>query len=98
VNGLSRRPKGLSRGLAAVGQRQLKRAPTPIEFTQAALQTGGMAKKPEPPQLATWSIYKIAARQTWIGAVEASDEAVAIEKAAEQFKVPATKLMATRRQ
>jgi hypothetical protein len=33
----------------------------------------------------------------WIGEVEAPDEATAIEKAAEQFKVPATKLMATRR-
>jgi hypothetical protein len=33
----------------------------------------------------------------WIGEVEAADERAAIEKAAEQFRVPATKLMATRR-
>jgi hypothetical protein len=32
-----------------------------------------------------------------MGEVEASDERAAIEKAAEQFKVPATKVMATRR-
>jgi hypothetical protein len=32
----------------------------------------------------------------WIGEVEAPDEAAAIEKAAEQFNVPATKLMVTR--
>jgi hypothetical protein len=57
----------------------------------------GMAKKPEPPKLIGWSIYKIAAKQTWVGEVDAPDEAAAIEKAAAQFKVPATKLMATRR-
>jgi hypothetical protein len=32
-----------------------------------------------------------------MGEVEASDERAAIEKVAEQFKVPATKVMATRR-
>jgi hypothetical protein len=32
-----------------------------------------------------------------MGEVEAADEHAAIEEAAEQFKVPATKLMATRR-
>ena len=56
-----------------------------------------MEKKPEPPQPTTWAIHKLAAKQTWLGEVEAPDEAAAIEKAAEQFKVPATKLMATRR-
>jgi hypothetical protein len=45
----------------------------------------------------TWSIYKIAAKQTWVSEVEAVDEAAAIEKAAAQYKVPATRLMATRR-
>ncbi len=56
-----------------------------------------MAKKPEPPQPISWSIYRAAHKAIWIGEVEAPDEAAAIEKAAEQFKVPATKLMATRR-
>ena len=35
----------------------------------------GMAKKPEPPPPIAWTIYKIAARQTWMGTVEAPDEA-----------------------
>jgi hypothetical protein len=56
-----------------------------------------MAKKPEPPQPIRWSIYKIAAKQTWVGEVEAADEAAAIEKAAAEYKVPASKLMAIRR-
>ena len=41
-----------------------------------------MVKKPEPPKLTTWSIYKIAAKQTWVGEIEAVDEHSAIEKAA----------------
>ena len=57
-----------------------------------------MAKKPEPPKPTTsWTVYKIAAKQTWIGTVEAPDEAEAIEKAAAEFKVPATKLHAVPR-
>jgi hypothetical protein len=56
-----------------------------------------MAKKLEPSKPISWSIYKIAAKQTWLGEVEAPDEAAAIEKAAAEYKVPATKLMATRR-
>jgi hypothetical protein len=57
----------------------------------------GVVKKPEPPKPITWGIYKIAAKQTWMGEVEAPDEATAIERAAAEFKVPAMKLMATRR-
>jgi hypothetical protein len=53
-----------------------------------------MLKKPEPPQPPRWTIYKIAAKQTWVG--EVADEHGAIEKAAE-FKLPATKLYAVRR-
>jgi hypothetical protein len=53
-----------------------------------------MAKKPEPPQPITWTIYKIAAKQTWAGTVEAVDEASAIEKAGAEFRLPATKLHA----
>jgi hypothetical protein len=48
-----------------------------------------MAKKPEPPKLTTWTIYKLAANAERLGTVEALDEAAAIEKA--------TKLMAIRR-
>jgi membrane-bound lytic murein transglycosylase B len=57
----------------------------------------GMAKKPEPQKPTNWTIYKIAAKQTWVGTVEAADEAKAIEKAAAEFRVPATKLHAVRR-
>jgi hypothetical protein len=56
-----------------------------------------MAKKPEPPKPTTWTIYKIAVRQERLGTVEAADEATAIEKAAPEFKVPATRLMVVRR-
>jgi hypothetical protein len=56
-----------------------------------------VARKPEPPQPARWAIYKIAAKQTWIGEVEAVDEREAIEKAAKEFKQPAAKLHAVRR-
>jgi hypothetical protein len=57
----------------------------------------GMAKKPEPTPPLRWTIYKVAARQTWVGEVEATNEAEAIEKAAKEFKQHATKLMAVRR-
>jgi hypothetical protein len=55
-----------------------------------------MAKKPEPPKPTTWSIYKISSKGVWLGEVEASDEAAAIEKAAAKFKVLANRLMALR--
>jgi hypothetical protein len=55
-----------------------------------------MAKKPEPPKPLSWKIYKIAAKAVWIGEVEAPNEAAAIEKAAAESRVPATKLMAVR--
>jgi hypothetical protein len=58
-----------------------------------------MAKKssePQPAPLPLWTIYRAAHKAVWIGEVEAADEHAAIEEAAEQFKVPATKLMATR--
>jgi len=56
-----------------------------------------MSRKPEPPQPTTWIIFKIAAKQTWLGTVEAADEREAIEKAAKEFEVPATKLVAVSR-
>jgi hypothetical protein len=56
-----------------------------------------MARKPEPPKRTTWTIYKIAAKQTRLGEIEAADEREAIQKAAEEFKQPTTKLYAVRR-
>jgi hypothetical protein len=53
-----------------------------------------MPRKPQSPPLPPrWSIYKLAARQTWIGEVEAASEA---EKAAAKFKLYAPKPMAVR--
>jgi hypothetical protein len=40
-------------------------------------------------------VARVAAQ--WVGTVEAPDEQTAIQTAAEQFKVPASKLMAVRR-
>jgi hypothetical protein len=56
-----------------------------------------MAKKPEPPKPTTSTVYKIAAKQIRLGIVEAADERQAIQKAAEEFKQPATKLYPVRR-
>jgi hypothetical protein len=56
-----------------------------------------MAKKPEPPKPASWTIYKIATKAERLGAVEAPDEATAIEKGAAEFGVSAKRLMAIRR-
>jgi hypothetical protein len=56
-----------------------------------------MAKKPAPPNPIVWSIYKIAAKAVRLGTVEAANEAAAMEKAATEFKIPATRLMAIRR-
>jgi hypothetical protein len=59
-----------------------------------------VARKPQapPPQPATWTIYKVAAKQTRLGEVEAADEREAVEKAAKEFGQHATKLIAVRRQ
>jgi hypothetical protein len=56
-----------------------------------------MAKKPQPPKPTIWNVYKIASKAVWLGEVEATDEAAAMEKAAAEFKVPVTRLMAIRR-
>jgi len=37
--------------------------------------------KPQPPAVSTWAIYKVAAKQTWVGEVEAADEREAMRKA-----------------
>lgn len=53
--------------------------------------------QPESPKPVVWNVYKLANKAVWLGAVEAPDEAAAIEKAAAEFKVPAKTLMALRR-
>jgi hypothetical protein len=57
----------------------------------------GMAKKPETPQLSIWDIFKIAKKSVWLGSVEASDKAAAIEKGAQEFKTEAWRLYAVQR-
>jgi hypothetical protein len=55
------------------------------------------SKLPEPPKPLVWNVYKFASKAVWLGAVEAPDEATAMEKAAVEFKVAAKRLMAIRR-
>jgi hypothetical protein len=53
----------------------------------------GMAKQPpEQTKPTRWEIFKIASKSVWIGSVEAPDEASAILKAAEEFKIDARRL------
>jgi hypothetical protein len=57
-----------------------------------------MAKKLEPPpQPPIWDVYRAAAKLRPLGTVEAADADEAIEKAAKEFKVIASKLIAVRR-
>jgi hypothetical protein len=56
-----------------------------------------MARKPEPPLPTRWDIFKPAAKGKLLGTIEAADADEPIEKAAQEFKVPVTKLIAVRR-
>jgi hypothetical protein len=57
-----------------------------------------MIGKPQlAPQTTGWAIYRAIHRAVWLGTIEATDEADAIEKAAEKFKEDQAKLMAVRR-
>jgi hypothetical protein len=51
------------------------------------------SSQPEPPQT-TWTIYKFASRLQWVRTVKATDKREAIEKAAKEFGLDPTKLMA----
>jgi hypothetical protein len=58
----------------------------------------GMAKQPNKPQAPTlWDIFKAANKARPLGTVEAADEDEAIEKAAKEYKVIASKLIAVAR-
>jgi hypothetical protein len=56
-----------------------------------------MAKKPKPPPLSSWDVFKIAKKAVWLGTVEAPDKAAAIEKAAQEFNADAWRLYAVQR-
>jgi hypothetical protein len=53
----------------------------PAAGTYLAADSGGRAKKPEPPKLINWTVYKIANKRVWLGDIEAPDEGAALEKA-----------------
>jgi hypothetical protein len=53
-----------------------------------------MPRKPEPPPLSTWDVYKLASKAVWLATVEATDEHDAIERVASERNFPANKLMA----
>ena len=55
-----------------------------------------MAKQPTTPPL-IWDVHKAASKAKWITTVEAADADEAIEKAATEFKVIASKLIAVLR-
>jgi hypothetical protein len=55
-----------------------------------------MAEKPQPEPI-VWSIFQVAANAVRLGTVEAPDKTAAIETGAQEFKVPANRLMAVRR-
>jgi hypothetical protein len=78
----------------SLGRRQQKTAQL---GTALPCYTADLAKKPEPPKPIIWNVYKIASKAVWLGAVEATDETAAMEKAAAEFKVPANRLLAIRR-
>ena len=56
-----------------------------------------MAKKPEPPKLVTWDVYRTASEPKIVGSVQAADVDEAVLKAAQEFKVDAWRLIAVQR-
>jgi hypothetical protein len=57
-----------------------------------------MPRKPEPPPLSTFDVFKLAKKAMWLATVEATDERDAIERVARERNIPAYRLIATRRQ
>jgi hypothetical protein len=68
-----------------------------IERTSLAANPAGMAKKPEPPRLVTWDVYRAAHKPKIVGSVYAADADEAVQKAAQEFKVDAWPLIAAER-
>ena len=56
-----------------------------------------MAKRPEPPRLMTWDVYRAAHKPKIVGSVQAANAAEAVQKAAQEFKVDAWRLIAVAR-
>jgi hypothetical protein len=64
-----------------------------FEGTAPMEHTPAMPSKP----LLRWSILVLRAKAVWLGDVEATSEAEAIAKGAEEFKQPKERLMAVKR-
>jgi hypothetical protein len=47
-----------------------------------------MAKKPEPPLLSTFDVFRVAHKAIWLGTVEASDERDAIQGVIRERDIP----------
>jgi hypothetical protein len=56
-----------------------------------------MPRKPEPPPISSFDVFKIASKAVWLATIEATDQRDAIERVAKERNVPASKLIATRR-
>jgi hypothetical protein len=52
---------------------------------------------PEPPRPTRWNIYRVAGTARRLGTVEAAGLTEAIQKATEQFKIIASRLIAVER-
>ena len=58
----------------------------------------GMPRKPEPPPLSSFDVFKLASKAVWLATVEATDELDAIKKVSKKRRIRAYRLIATRRQ
>jgi hypothetical protein len=56
-----------------------------------------MPRKPDPPPLSTFDVYKLARKGVLLATIEATDERDAIKKVAKERNIPAYRLIATRR-
>jgi hypothetical protein len=90
-----------SRALSGTSQRVAGALRADVEPTYLAADTAVMAEQPPKPQstppLAFWNIYRVAKKARLLGTVEADNAGEAIKKAAAQFKVIASKLIAVPR-
>jgi hypothetical protein len=56
-----------------------------------------MPRKPKPPPLSTFDVFKLAKKAVWLATVEATDDHDAIKKVAKERSIPAYRLIATQR-
>jgi hypothetical protein len=56
-----------------------------------------MARKPDPPPLSTWDVFKLANKAVWLATIEVANEHDAIAQVAKERGIPAARLIATQR-